>query len=130
MPVCDAGYDCRRPRVVVGARRLPGHLDPEGIAHGFAGYGFWVQYHPECCPGHVDGSVCEYDHPDGWMPEGGGEVLKQLCDEAAAGRRAREAAQLERHRRDALAEGRRKMLARRTGRTGRELFLGDGRSLR
>jgi hypothetical protein len=32
--------------------------------HNFSGYGFWVKYHPECCPRQMDGSDCELEHPD------------------------------------------------------------------
>ena len=35
-----------------------------GMAHGFAGYGFYVQYHDACCPLMVDGTVCDDEHPE------------------------------------------------------------------
>lgn len=33
-------------------------------AHTFAGYGFFIAYHPQCCPREVDGWNCEEDHPE------------------------------------------------------------------
>ncbi len=33
-------------------------LKNPGLDHMFSGYGFCVQYCPECCPGEVDGSEC------------------------------------------------------------------------
>ena len=38
-------------------------------AHKFAGWGFFVKYHPACCPGEVDGDRCDEDHPEGWKSE-------------------------------------------------------------
>ena len=34
------------------------HEEQNSMDHLFAGYGFCVQYCPECCPGEVDGSEC------------------------------------------------------------------------
>ena len=39
------------------------HLDSDQI-HTFSGYGFYVGYCPEHCPRSVDGSDCDYDHPE------------------------------------------------------------------
>lgn len=32
--------------------------------HCFSGYGFFVIYHPECCPKECDGTICELNHPE------------------------------------------------------------------
>lgn len=32
--------------------------------HSFSGYGFYIVYHPECCPKECDGTVCDLDHPE------------------------------------------------------------------
>jgi hypothetical protein len=30
--------------------------------HSFAGYGYYIEYHKECCPKELDGSECGLDH--------------------------------------------------------------------
>lgn len=37
----------------------------DGIDHDFAGYGYYIRFHPECCPREYDGTTCEDEHPDG-----------------------------------------------------------------
>jgi hypothetical protein len=50
MPWCSADKDCPRPDDWV-----------DQIC--FAGYGYILAFHPECCPGRFDGSECFRDHP-------------------------------------------------------------------
>lgn len=59
MRVCDAGADCKRPGEAVSER---------GLRHDFAGYGWYCKFHPECCPGEMDGTTCDKSHPPGWTP--------------------------------------------------------------
>lgn len=54
---CDADEGCRTPDVELS-----------GDYHSFAGYGWFLRFHPECCPGGMDGSSCHRDHPDDWAP--------------------------------------------------------------
>ena len=37
--------------------------DAAGLAHMFCGYGYMIQFHPECCPIEHHGDICEYPHP-------------------------------------------------------------------
>ncbi len=39
-------------------------IRPRDEKHAFAGYGFYVEFHPECCPTEMDGSECDKDHPE------------------------------------------------------------------
>lgn len=67
---CAAGTECKRPsrwaRAVSG-RPLAGEVGT-GRDHMFAGYELYAVFHPECCPGFMDGSPCEQEHPEGWEP--------------------------------------------------------------
>lgn len=49
---CD-NPDCVRPEERVS----------DNEAHEFSGYGFYVKYHPECCPRWEDGMDCLHEHP-------------------------------------------------------------------
>lgn len=31
--------------------------------HSFSGYGYLIQFHPECCPIEHDGTICDNRHP-------------------------------------------------------------------
>lgn len=54
-----AGTECERwPSTFVG----------DNEQHSFSGYGFWISFHPECCPGWMDGTACRKEHPAGWTP--------------------------------------------------------------
>ena len=46
-PTCDA---CRRA------------IEPHETPHLFAGWGFFVAYHPACCPRTLDGDECDRGH--------------------------------------------------------------------
>ena len=50
---CDSDK-CPRPKEIL----------PENYEHAFAGYGYYVKFHPECCPLQMDGSDCDYEHPN------------------------------------------------------------------
>lgn len=58
MAYCDK-KDCPDPESHVA----------DNIDHMFSGYGWIARFHPECCPGDMDGTVCTNEHPDGWKPE-------------------------------------------------------------
>lgn len=38
-------------------------IEDRGKSHVFAGYGCYVEYHPECCPRERDGIECQMSHP-------------------------------------------------------------------
>jgi hypothetical protein len=58
MPYCN-NEDCPNREF-----ELTGNID-----HMFSGYGWIAQFHPGCCPGDMDGTVCTNEHPDDWRPK-------------------------------------------------------------
>lgn len=36
----------------------------KGNSHSFAGHGYYVEYHPECCPKEMEDIHCHLDHPE------------------------------------------------------------------
>jgi len=57
---CDSD-DCPRPDDALDDG------SDENYPHTFSGYGWYCKYHPECCPGAMDGTDCSYEHPEGWV---------------------------------------------------------------
>jgi hypothetical protein len=72
--------DCKRPEDWIGTP-----------VHQFAGYGFYVVFHAECCPIECDGTVCDRDHPSEDQHELQVKLLAKERSDAAVRRRSHQA---------------------------------------